>query len=134
MPGGWRTCCDATRAGCPREPDHVEIDYSHGRIIKRSLWAADAADMDFPHVTRAVRIRRDGYDAAGTVVSKETVHAVTSLREDRAGPAGLGKIARGQWAAGHGHLQEHRDQPGLVTAIQAADDEPATTSTSRPAT
>ena len=62
----------------------MEIDYGHGRIIKRSLWVADAADMDFPHVTRAVRIRRDGYDVAGTLVAKEIVHAVTTLGEDRA--------------------------------------------------
>ena len=55
------------------------------------------AGMDFPHVTRAVRIRRDGYDAAGALISKEIVHAVTSLGEDRAGPASLAKIARGQW-------------------------------------
>jgi hypothetical protein len=25
------------------------------------LWVTDAVGMDFPHVTRAVRIRRDGY-------------------------------------------------------------------------
>ena len=89
--------------------------------------------MDFPHVTQAVRIRRDGYDAVGTLISKEIVHAVTSLGEDRARPADLAKIAHGQcgiesvhwvrhriprrfqhWlqrkrAADHGHLQEHRD-------------------------
>ena len=53
--------------------------------------------MDFPHVTRAIRIRRDGYDAVGTLISKEIVHAVTSLGEDRAGPADLAKLARGQW-------------------------------------
>ena len=97
QPGLLRAVYDAIQASCPREPDYVEIDYGHGRIIKRSLWAADAADIDFPHVTRAVRIRRDGYDADGTPVSKEIVHAVTSLGEDRAGPAGLARIARGQW-------------------------------------
>lgn len=97
QPGLQRAVYDAIQASCPREPDHVEIDYSHGRIIKRSLWVTDAAGIDFPHVTRAVRIRRDGYDAAGTLISKEIVHAVTSLDQDRAGPAGLAKIARGQW-------------------------------------
>jgi hypothetical protein len=85
------------QAGCPREPDHVEINYSHGRIIRRSLWVTDAAGMDFPHVTPAVRIRRDGYDAAGALLSKEIMHAVTSLGDDRADPADLAKIARGQW-------------------------------------
>jgi predicted transposase YbfD/YdcC len=97
QPGLQRAVYGAIQAGCPREPDHVEIDYGHGRIIKRSLWAADAAHINFPHVTRAVRIRRDGYDAAGILISKEIVHAVTSLGDDRAGPADLAKIARGQW-------------------------------------
>ena len=43
------------------------------------------------------RIRRDGYDAAGTLISKEIVHAVTSLDAGQASAAGLAKIARGQW-------------------------------------
>ena len=60
-----RAIYDLIQAGCPRDPDHVEIDYGHGRIIKRSLWVADAEGLDFPHVKRAVRIRRDGYDVAG---------------------------------------------------------------------
>jgi predicted transposase YbfD/YdcC len=97
QPSLQRAAYDAIQAGCPREPDHLEIDYSHGRIIRRSLWVTDAVGIDFPHVTRAIRIRRDGYDAAGTLLSKEIVHAVTSLAEDRAGPADLAKIARGQW-------------------------------------
>ena len=102
-----------------------------------NLLRAIAIDGQLPHVTRAVRICRDGYDAVGTLISKEIVHAVTSLGEDRAGPADLAKIARGQWgiqsihwvrhripgrfqhwlqrrrASDHGHLQEHRDQPAL---------------------
>jgi predicted transposase YbfD/YdcC len=97
QPSLQRAVYDAIQAGCPREPDHVEIDYGHGRIIRRSLWVTDAASMDFPHIARAVRIRRDGYDAAGALLSKEIVHAVTSLGEDRAGAADLAKIARGQW-------------------------------------
>ena len=97
QPGLQRAIYDAIQASGPREPDHVEIDYSHGRIIKRSLWVTGAAGLDFPHVTRAVRIRRDGYDAAGTLISEEIVHAVTSLGGNRAGPADLAKIARGQW-------------------------------------
>jgi predicted transposase YbfD/YdcC len=97
QPGLQRAVYDAIQAGGPREPDHVEIDYSHGRIIKRSLWVTDAVGMDFPHVTRAVRIRRDGYAAAGAPLSKEIVHAVTSLGEDRADATDLAKIARGQW-------------------------------------
>jgi len=75
----------------------TELDYSHGRIIRRSLWATTAEGIDFPHVTRAARIRRDGYDLDGTLISKEIVHAVTSLDAKRASAADLAKIARGQW-------------------------------------
>ena len=88
---------DAIQEDGPRGPDHTELDYGHGRIIRRSIWVTDAGSLDFPHVTRIVRIRRDGYDIDGTLISKEIVHAVTSLSQDRASAAGLAKIARGQW-------------------------------------
>ena len=48
------------------QPDHVELDYGHGRIIKRSLWVTDAGDIDVSHADQVVRIRRDGYDITGT--------------------------------------------------------------------
>jgi len=92
-----RAVFDAIQAGGPREPDHTELDRSHGRIVRRSIWVADAAGIDFPHVRRIARIRRDRYDTDGALVSKEIVHAVTSLDENQAGPAGLAKTARGQW-------------------------------------
>jgi len=97
QPGVQRAVYDLIQAGGPRDPDHVEIDYGHGRIIRRSLWVTGAAGLDFPYAARAVRIRRDGYDITGAQVSKEIVHAVTSLGADRAGPADLARIARGQW-------------------------------------
>jgi hypothetical protein len=87
----------AIQHGGPRDPDHTELDYGHGRIIRRSLWVTSAEGIDFPHVTRAVRIRRDRYDLDGALISKEIVHAVTSLAEDRASAADLARIARGQW-------------------------------------
>ena len=92
-----RAVFEAIQAGCPRDPDHTELDYGHGRIIRRSLWVTTAGDIDFPHVTRVARIRRDGYDASGALISKEVVHAVTSLDEDQASAADLAKLARGQW-------------------------------------
>jgi predicted transposase YbfD/YdcC len=87
----------AIQAGCPRDPDHTELDYGHGRIIKRSIWVADADGIDFPHVRQIARIRRDGYDAGGALISKEIVHAATSLGTGRASAADLAKLARGQW-------------------------------------
>jgi predicted transposase YbfD/YdcC len=97
QPGLQRAIHDKVSADRSGQPDHVELDYSHGRIIKRSLWVTDAGDIDFPHAGQAVRIRRDGYDITGAAVSKEVVHAVTSLDADHAGPADLAAIAKGQW-------------------------------------
>jgi predicted transposase YbfD/YdcC len=97
QPGVQRAVFDLIQAAGKEAPDHVELDYGHGRIIKRSLWVTDAGDLDFPHVTRVARIRRDRYDITGALISKEIVHAVTSLDADQAGAADLAAIARGQW-------------------------------------
>ena len=93
-----RAAFDAIQASGPgRDPDHTELDRSHGRVIRRSIWVADAGDTDFPHVTRVARIRRDRYDSDGALVSKEIVHAVTSLDAKKATAGALAAIARGQW-------------------------------------
>ncbi|MFI4972650.1 MAG: ISAs1 family transposase [Hyphomicrobiales bacterium] len=97
QPSLQKAVFDAIQEDGPREPGHTELDYSHGRVIRRSIWVTDAGSLDFPHVTRIARIRRDGYDIDGTLTSKEIVHAVTSLDGKRASAADLAKIARGQW-------------------------------------
>ncbi len=97
QPSLQKAVFDAIQEDGPRDPDYTELDYGHGRIIRRSLWVTGAGDIDFPHVTRVARIRRDGYDLDGTLISKEIVHAVTSLDGKRASAAGLARIARGQW-------------------------------------
>jgi predicted transposase YbfD/YdcC len=95
--GLQRAVFDAVQEDFPRDPDHTELDRGHGRTVRRSIWVTDAGDIDFPHVARVARIRRDGYDADGRLISKEIVHAVTSLDAGQASAAGLAKIARGQW-------------------------------------
>jgi predicted transposase YbfD/YdcC len=97
QPSLQRAVFDAFQAEGPREPDHTELDRSHGRAVRRSLWVADAGGLDFPRAARIARIRRDGYDAGGQLTSKEIVHAVTSLDAAQAGAAALAGIARGQW-------------------------------------
>jgi len=97
QPGVQRAAFDLIQAAGRKAPDHVELDYGHGRVIKRSLWVTDAGDLDFPQVTRVARIRRDRYDITGALISKEIVHAVTSLDADQASAADLAAIARGQW-------------------------------------
>jgi predicted transposase YbfD/YdcC len=92
-----RAVFGAVREDCPRDPDYTELDEGHGRIIRRSLRVADAENIDFPHVRQVARIRRDRFDASGALISKEVVHAVTSLDENQAAAADLAKLARGQW-------------------------------------
>jgi predicted transposase YbfD/YdcC len=97
QPSLQRTIFGAFQQEGPREPDHAELDRSHGRVIRRSIWVAEAAGLDFPRAARIARIRRDGYDRDGQLTSKEIVHAVTSLDGKRASAADLAAIARGQW-------------------------------------
>ncbi len=108
QPSLHKAVFDAIQHDGPREPDHTELDYGHGRVIRRSIWVTDAGSLDFPHVTRIARIRRDGYDLDGTLISKEIVHAVTSLDADRASSADLARIARGQWGIESVHWLRHR--------------------------
>jgi predicted transposase YbfD/YdcC len=97
QPSLQKAVFDAVQEQGPREPDHTELDRGHGRVIRRSIWIADAGDLDFPHAARIARIRRDGYNRDGQPISKEIVHAVTSLGASQAGAAALAGIARGQW-------------------------------------
>jgi len=97
-PSLQRACFDAVQAsGEGRAPDHTELDRSHGRTVRRSIWVTGAGGIDFPQATRVARIRRDRYDADGCLVSKEIVHAVTSLKKEKASAEALTGIARGQW-------------------------------------
>jgi predicted transposase YbfD/YdcC len=93
----YRAAFLAIQAQGQREPDHAKWDYGHGRITRRSIWIAETPGLDFPGAVRVARIRRDGYDRDGQLISKQIVHAVTSLTRDQAGSAALAAIARGQW-------------------------------------
>jgi hypothetical protein len=53
-----------------------------------ALHPNDAGDLGLPHACVA-RIRRDGYDILGMLVSKGAVYAVASLGEDRVTAADL---------------------------------------------
>lgn len=97
-PSLQRAAFDAVQAsGEGRAPDYTELDRSHGRVIRRSIWVTDATGIEFPQASRVARIRRDRYDAGGALVSKEIVHAVTSLDAKKASAGALAGIARGQW-------------------------------------
>ena len=97
-PSLQRAAFDAVQASGPgRAADYTELDRSHGRVVRRSIWVADADGIDFPQIARAARIRRDRYDSDGALVGKEIVHAVTSLDAKKASAEALAGIARGQW-------------------------------------
>jgi predicted transposase YbfD/YdcC len=97
-PSLQRAAFDAIQAsGAGRAPDYTELDRSHGRVIRRSIWVTDAGEMDFPQARRVARIRRDRSDRDGQLLAKEVVHAVTSLGKEKASAQALAGIARGQW-------------------------------------
>jgi DDE family transposase len=137
QPGLQRAIYDKISADCGAAPDHVTMDYGHGRIIRRSLRVTGADGIEFPHAARVLRIRRDTCDTDGTATAKEIVHGITSLDAARGTPEILAGLTRGQWGiesvhwprhrlgrrcqhrirrqrpAGHGHPQEHRGHPAL---------------------
>jgi predicted transposase YbfD/YdcC len=98
-PSLQRAAFDAIQASGPgRAPDFTELDRSHGRVTRRSIWIADAPEgLDFAEASRVARIRRDGYDADGCLISKEIAHAITSLGAKKASAEALAGVARGQW-------------------------------------
>jgi predicted transposase YbfD/YdcC len=98
-PSLQRAAFNAIQASGPgRDPGHTELDRSHDRVIRRSIWVTDAPEaLDFPHASQVARIRRDRYDADGAQASKEIVHAVTSLGTGKASAESLAGIAQGQW-------------------------------------
>lgn len=97
QPGLQRAIYGKVNADCGTAPDHVTIDYSHGRIVRRSLWVTDAAGIDFPHAAQVMKVRRDTFDLTGTALAKEVVHGITSLDPGRGTPATLASLTQGQW-------------------------------------
>jgi predicted transposase YbfD/YdcC len=97
QPGLQRAIYDKVSAECGTAPDHVRLDYGHGRIIRRSIWVTGADGINFPHAAQVTRIRRDTYDLTGTALAKEIVHGITSLDAGRGTPAVLAGLTRGQW-------------------------------------
>lgn len=97
QPSLQRAIYDMIQATGKTAPDHVSVDYSHGRIIKRSIWVTDAGAIRFPHAAQVMRIRRDTYDLTGTALAREIVHGITSLDPGRGAPATLAGLTRGQW-------------------------------------
>jgi hypothetical protein len=101
-------------------PDHVAVDYSHGRIIKRSIWVTAAGGIEFPHAEQVLRIRRDTYDLHGTALTKEIVHGITTLDAGRGTPEVLAGLVQGQWGIESVHYVRFPGA-GLAVASCGAD-------------
>jgi hypothetical protein len=86
---------DSAAADLTREPSRRRP--SSGIAGRREASPIRAQAYGPPPLVRVARIRRDRYDITGALISKEVVHAVTSLDADQASAADLAAIARGQW-------------------------------------
>lgn len=77
---------------------HRDLDTAHGRRTTRTLQVLPApADLPFPHATQAWLVERYVTDPDGTPTSAVAALGVTILKPDRAGPALLAELVRGQW-------------------------------------
>ena len=93
-----RVVFDAIQASGPRQPDHQELDDSHGRIMRRSTWVTSApASLGFPHAAQVARIRRDRLDRDGQLLRQGSRPRDHQPRRHRGHPAQLAALARRHW-------------------------------------
>jgi predicted transposase YbfD/YdcC len=76
----------------------TEEGKGHGRREKRSIRAAPAGGIDWPHAAQVLRIRRDSGPTHGPWEHKEIAYAITSLPPGLADPRHLATYARQHWA------------------------------------
>lgn len=96
--------CAAATADVPPRPRRMlgctqSIDLAHGRLEERTLWVAEPPpDLGWPGVRQVLRLQRCFRSkATGTILSEQTVYAVTSLTPDQAHPADLLWLWRAHW-------------------------------------
>lgn len=74
------------------------VRLAHGRLEERTLVAAAAQDIAWPHAHQVLRLhRRFVHKRTGRVLSDETLYAVTSLRPEQASPAELLRLWQAHW-------------------------------------
>ncbi len=78
---------------------HAATDRGHGRVTTRTIQVMDAPDdLPFPHVSQVYLIERHVTALDGTPLSEVAAPGVTSLAADRASPACIAGLVRGQRA------------------------------------
>ncbi len=97
QPGLLRQIADALPPAVVAAADWSAVEPRDGDTIRRSMWLADADEVDFPEAARVFRLLRERFDPFGQRVAKEVVHGVTSLSAGRATPAQVAGFVRGQW-------------------------------------
>ena len=75
------------------------VHLAHGRLEDRTLVAASAQDLGWPHARQVLRLhRRFTSKRTGAVLHEETVYdAVTSLRREQASPQQLLQLWQAHW-------------------------------------
>jgi predicted transposase YbfD/YdcC len=74
------------------------VRLAHGQVEERTLLAADARDVPWPHTRQVLRLPRHFvHKRTGRLVSEETLYAVTSLRPEQASPAALLALWQAHW-------------------------------------
>jgi predicted transposase YbfD/YdcC len=76
---------------------HLSVEKGHGRKETRRVTVIAAPDGLFPHAAQIVEIERSVENLDGTHRHHETVHAVTSLKPERADAEVIGILVRGHW-------------------------------------
>jgi len=82
-----------------REPACVRVEKGHGRRERRAIRTSGdlAGSRDFPGLRPVAEIRTRGVFLKTGVVREDTHSLLTSLEAERAGPARLLSLMRGQW-------------------------------------
>lgn len=74
------------------------VRLAHGRFEERTLVAADAQDIAWPHAHQVLRLHhRFVHKRTGQVLSDKTLYAVTSLRPADATPEQLLRLWQAHW-------------------------------------
>jgi predicted transposase YbfD/YdcC len=74
------------------------VRLAHGRIEERTLLAADARDIAWPHARQVLRLeRRFVHKSTGRMLSRDTAYAVTALAPTVAAPAALLQLWQAHW-------------------------------------
>jgi predicted transposase YbfD/YdcC len=83
----------------PDQIGHLDVTRGHGRIATRDIRVLPAPeDLPFPHVGQVFLVERHVTDLTGKTLSHLGVLGITSLTADRAGPADIAGLVRGQWS------------------------------------